>query len=104
MRFRDWVGPGDEGLVIFGRLRLADDDDEFLECTHRQPMLIQRRADGEWKTVKDATTNATGRWTGVVFDVPGPYRAVAPKVEIEVDGVRHVCFSAHKVKTHHHRR
>lgn len=104
MRFRDWVGPGDEGLVIFGRLRLADEDDEFVECAHRQPMLIQRRVDGEWKTLKHAKTNATGRWTGVVFDVPGPYRAVAPRVELEVDGVRHVCFSAHRVKTHHHRR
>lgn len=104
MRFRDWVGPGDEGLVIFGRLRLTGDDDHFSKCTHRQPMLIQRRVDGEWNTVKDARTNATGRWTGVVFDVPGPYRAVAPRVEIDVDGVLHVCFSAHKVKTHHHRR
>lgn len=104
MRFRDSVGPGDEGLVIFGRLRLADEEDAFFECTHRQPMLIQRRVDGEWKTIKEAKTNPTGRWTGVVFDVPVRYRAVAPRVEIQVDDVVHVCSGARKVKTHHHRR
>jgi hypothetical protein len=105
MRFRDWVGPGDEGLVIFGRLRLVDEDDDFRTCTQVRPVNVQRLVDGAWKTRKETTTNARGRYAGVVFDVPGPYRAVAPKVVVsDADGVRHVCLRVLIEKTHHHRR
>lgn len=104
MRFRDWVGPGDEGLVIFGRVRLVDDDDGFRKCTQAQPVLIQRRVDGVWETKKNATTNARGRWAGVVFDRTGPHRAVAPRTEIQTATAIHVCQRALIVKTHHHRR
>lgn len=109
MRFRDWVGPGDEGLVIFGRLRLVEDNG-LRKCTQQQPVAIQRFVDGEYKTVKTATTNARGRYAGVVFDKPGPYRAVAPRTEIVIEhddeeqNEEHICLRASKAKTHHHRR
>lgn len=100
MRFRDWVGPGDEGLVIFGRLRVPDG---FRRCGQGQPVVIQRRVDGKWVTKKHATTNARGRYAGVVFDVLADYRAVAPATEVEHDG-RHLCRKEQIVKPHHHRR
>jgi hypothetical protein len=105
MRFRDWVGPSDEGLVIFGRLRLSNDDDRFRKCTQQMPVNIQRLVDGRWLTKKSVTTNARGRYAGVVFDLAGRYRAVAPRTEILIeDTVRHMCRKAAKAKTHHHRR
>lgn len=104
MRFRDWVGPGDEGLVIFGRLRLVDEEDNFRKCTQGQTVLIQRRVEDHWETRKTVTTNARGRYAGVVFDRTGPYRAVAPRSEIATETADHVCRRAQKVKTHHHRR
>lgn len=105
MRFRDWVGPGDEGLVIFGRLRLAEDGDRFRKCTQQQPVSIQRLVDGQWRTRKSVSTNARGRYAGVVFDQTGRYRAVAPRVEILIEDVaRHACLRVDKRKTHHHRR
>ncbi|HEV2755803.1 MAG TPA: Ig-like domain-containing protein [Actinomycetota bacterium] len=105
MRFRDWVGPGDEGLAIFGRLRLSDENDNFRACTAGRPVEIQRRLDGEWVTKKFTTTNQKGRYAGVLFDVTGEHRAVAPRVQvIDGDGVAHVCRRAQRVKTHHHRR
>ena len=104
MRFRDWVGPGDEGLVIFGRVRLADDEDNFRRCTQAQPVRIQRRIDGDWKTIKHATTNARGRYAGVVFDKPGPHRAVAVRTELFVGDVLHVCRRVEIEKPHNHRR
>ena len=104
MRFRDWVGPGDEGLAIFGRLRLVGDD-RFRACTAGQTVWIQRRVDGEWVTKKFTTTNQRGRYAGVVFDVASEYRAIAPRVEIlDGAGALHKCSRAQKVKTHHHRR
>jgi hypothetical protein len=91
--------------VIFGRLRLTGEDDGFHRCTHGQPVLIQRVVDGAWVTRKNATTNGTGRYTGVVFDKPGPYRAVAPRAEAFDDlGGFHVCRRTEKAKSHHHRR
>ncbi|HYO60498.1 MAG TPA: Ig-like domain-containing protein, partial [Actinomycetota bacterium] len=105
MRFRDWVGPGDEGLVIFGRVRLSEDGDTFRKCTQGQRVRIQRLVDGDWVTKKNATTNARGRYTGVVFDRPGRYRAVALRSQIPVDDVVvHVCPRVEIEKTHHHRR
>lgn len=105
MRFRDWVGPGDEGLVIFGRVRLADEEDNFRKCTQAQPVRIQRRIDGDWKTIKHANTNARGRYAGVVFDRTGPYRAVGVRTELLIeDEALHVCRRIEIEKTHHHRR
>jgi hypothetical protein len=105
MRFRDWVGPGDEGLAIFGRLRLAGEDDDFVRCTHGRPVEIQRRVEGEWVTRKSLTTNQTGRYAGVLFDQSVEHRALAPRVEVlDNDGDLHVCLRAVIVKTHHHRR
>jgi hypothetical protein len=99
------VGPGDEGLVIFGRVRLVDEDDRFRRCTQAQPVMIQRREDGGWVTKKDVFTNARGRYAGVVFDRPGPYRAVAVPTEVPAgDDEVHACARAQKAKTHHHRR
>ena len=106
MRFRDWVGPTDEGLVIFGRVRLTNLEDRFHACVVRQTVEIQRRIDGGWVTQKTVTTNRTGRWTGVVLDFTDRYRALALESEIVDDdtGTVHVCERATKVKTHHHRR
>jgi hypothetical protein len=66
---------------------------------------IQRRVEGEWVTRKSLTTNATGRYAGVLFDQSVEHRAVAPRVEVrDGNGDTHVCLRALIVKTHHHRR
>ena len=105
MRFRDWVGPVDEGLVIFGRLRLDDDPEPFHKCVVGQTVEIQRLIDGEWVTRKTATTNSTGRYAGVVLDFTGRYRAVALRSSTtDETGLFHMCAKAVKAKTHHHRR
>lgn len=106
MRFRDRVDHAEGGLVVFGRIRLEDEDDDFRECKQAQPVNIQRRVDDRWETQTSTTTNRRGRYAAVVADKPGPYRAVAARLTILVEATRqaHVCDKTAKAKTHHHRR
>lgn len=106
IRFRDRADHAEGGLVVFGRVRLEDEDDDFRACKEAQPVNIQRRVDDRWETQKSATTNRRGRYSEVVLDKPGPYRAVAARLTILVEATdeRHVCLRAGKAKTHHHRR
>jgi hypothetical protein len=106
MRFRDGAGTDDEGLEIFGRLRLVGGDDRFRACTAGQPVRIQRRgAGGGWRTLKSLSTNRRGRYAGVVLDRAAEYRALAPRSEVvrEPQNAFHVCGRARKAKTHNHR-
>jgi hypothetical protein len=106
MRFRDGAGPRGAGLLIFGRLRPTEDDDDFRGCIEAQPVRIQRRVDGDWETVAEEATNARGRYRDVVLDKPGRYRVVAPRTTLH-DGetdLLHVCRRSEIRKSHHHRR
>lgn len=100
MRFRD----RDDRLVVFGRIRLADGED-FSDCSADQHVRVQRRVDGDWKTIATANTNPRGRYEAAVFDRPGRHRAVLPRAEVleEDPPLEHVCRKALIVKRHRHR-
>ncbi|MDQ3914150.1 MAG: hypothetical protein M3323_02295 [Actinomycetota bacterium] len=102
MRFAH--GNEDE-LLVYGKLRLRDAGDDYRDCTVAQPVEVERRVDGRWKTLQNATTNGRGRYRAVVPDHAGRYRAVARRTETFVeDDALHVCKPAEKVKPHRHDR
>jgi IPT/TIG domain len=62
-------------LVARGVVR----DDQFTVCAGSVPVKIQRRAAGEWMTVRTITTSPTGSYEIRIPDKPGRYRTTAPK-------------------------
>lgn len=103
IRFTDGTGARNNGLVVFGRLRVTDGHNE---CRAAQPINIQRRVNGRWVTKKSTTTNRKGRYAVEIFDLASRYRAVAPRTEIVDENLNHidVCLKALKAKRHRHRR
>jgi hypothetical protein len=101
IRFNDGTGARNNGLVVFGRLRL---DDGFDDCITRQPVNIQRRINGRWVTKKSTNTNRRGRYAVEIFDQASRYRAVAPRTELEdaVSDTLDVCPKAVKEGVHRH--
>jgi hypothetical protein len=65
-------------------------DDGFTACAAGVPVRIQRRVEGEWKTVRTATTSSTGSYKRRIPDRPGRYRATAPKITL----VDRICLHA----------
>src|SRR5918996_442271 len=59
-------------------------DDGFTACAAGVPVKIQRRVEGEWKTVRTTSTNATGSYRKRIPDNFGRYRAKAPRTSIQV--------------------
>ncbi|HEV2756131.1 MAG TPA: hypothetical protein VG318_10215 [Actinomycetota bacterium] len=91
----------DDGLVLYGKLRLPDDDYEG--CTAGQPVELKRRVRGRWKTLRTAVTNGRGSYAVSVPDRLGLYRAVATRTERFVeDEALHVCRRIDKAKRHRH--
>lgn len=104
MHFGHRDGGADDRLVVSGRVRLEDEDDTFLTCRQGQTVLIQRREDGQWVTKDEASTNARGRYSGVLRDRPGRYRATVVRARVATDDDEvHECLRARKEKPHRHR-
>ncbi|HEV2755534.1 MAG TPA: Ig-like domain-containing protein [Actinomycetota bacterium] len=105
IRFNDGTGARNNGLVVFGRLRLGQDGTNP-ECFQQVPVNVQRRINGRWVTKKTTTTNRRGRYAVEIFDQASRYRAVAPRHEIVDDDLRtiDICLKAVKAKRHRHRR
>jgi len=103
IRFTDGTGARNNGLVVFGRVRVGDG---FNDCMRQVPINIQRRVNGRWVTKKATDTNRRGRYAVEIFDQASRYRAVAVRHAIEdLDaGQKHVCLRAVKEKRHRHRR
>jgi hypothetical protein len=55
-------------------------DDGLTACAVGIPVKIQRRVEGEWKTVRTTTTSPTGSYSRRIPDKAGRYRAVAQKI------------------------
>jgi hypothetical protein len=55
-------------------------DDGFTACAVGVPVKIQRRVEGEWKTVRITSTTSTGAYRKRIPDKSGSYRAKAPKI------------------------
>ena len=102
IRFNDGTGARNNGLVVFGRLRVADG---FADCMKGQPVDIQRRQNDSWVTKKTTSTNRRGRYAVEIFDQASRYRVVATRTEILDEDVNelHVCVQALKAKVHRHR-
>jgi hypothetical protein len=71
---------------------VVSDDDGFAGCVAGVPVKVQRRVEGEWKTVRATTTSATGSYRRRIPDRAGRYRARAPR--IDVNGGFEVCLRA----------
>lgn len=103
LRFREGTGQLEGRLVVFGRVRLTNEADEYLECTRGQDVVIRRRVDGEWITAEEAKTNFRGRYSAVLKDRPGRYLAIARHKQIVSEQNEfHACLRARKVKPHRH--
>ncbi len=105
VRFTDGTGARNNGLVVFGRLRLADGGDNP-DCIRQVPVNVQRKQNDRWVTKKSTTTNRRGRYAVEIFDLAGRYRAVAVQTELldEELNIVNVCVRALKAKRHRHRR
>lgn len=104
IRFTDGTGARNNGLVVFGRVRLGPEGTNE-DCFRQVPVNVQRRINGRWVTKKTTTTNRRGRYAVEIFDQASRYRAVAPRHEILQEDLNelHVCLKAVKVKRHRHR-
>jgi hypothetical protein len=71
---------------------VVSDDDGFAGCVAGVPVKLQRRVEGEWKTVRTTTTSPTGSYRRRIPDRAGRYRARAPR--IDVNGGFEVCLRA----------
>jgi IPT/TIG domain len=67
-------------------------DDGFTACAAGVPVKIQRRVEGEWKTVRTTSTDSTGSYRKRIPDESGRYRAKA--LRIYVGGVN-ICLRAY---------
>jgi len=105
IRFTDGTGKNNNGLVVFGRVRLGQEGTNN-ECYQQVPVNIQRRINGRWVTKKTTTTNRRGRYAVEIFDQASRYRAIAPRHEILDEDARtlDICLKATKAKRHNHRR
>jgi hypothetical protein len=105
IRFNDGTGARNNGLVVFGRVRLGAGGTNN-DCIQQVPVNIQRRVNGRWVTKKSTDTNRRGRYAVEIFDQASRYRAVAPKVEILDEDLNqlHICQRTAKDKRHRHRR
>jgi len=103
MRFTDGTGKNNNGLVVFGRVRVLDD---FTACYQQVPVNIQRRVNGRWVTKKSTDTNRRGRYAVEIFDQASKYRAIAVRHAFIDEDVneKHICQRAVKAKRHRHRR
>jgi len=55
----------------------------FTACVDAVPVKIQKKKKGGgWKTVKSATTSATGSYSAKTAGKPGKYRSLAPKTAV----------------------
>jgi hypothetical protein len=55
----------------------------FTACVDAVPVKIQKKKKGGgWKTVKSATTSATGSYSAKTAGKPGKYRSLAPKTSV----------------------
>jgi hypothetical protein len=55
-------------------------DNGYTACAASVPVKIQRRVEGEWKTVRTTTTSLTGSYSTRIPDKASRYRAMAPKI------------------------
>jgi IPT/TIG domain len=71
---------------------VVSSDDGFAGCVAGVPVKVQRRVEGEWKTVRTTTTSPTGSYGRRIPDKAGRYRARAPR--IDVNGSFEICLRA----------
>jgi hypothetical protein len=57
-------------------------DDGFTACAVGVPVKIERRVEGEWKTVRITSTTSTGAYRKGIPDKSGSYRAKAPEITV----------------------
>jgi hypothetical protein len=62
-------------LVARGRVRSSDG----YPCHYNVPVRIQRKVEGDWRTIASTRTTARGLFHDRIRDRAGKYRAVAPK-------------------------
>ena len=100
IKFAGDTGKNGRLMVVSGRLRLADDSDNFQDCIKRMPINVQRRVNGNWVTKKSTDTNGQGRYAVEITDLAGKYRAKAPRQVINDVDANHkdVCQKAVKVR------
>jgi hypothetical protein len=69
-------------LVARGKVSVGDG---FTGCAARVPVKIQRRVNGDWRTVGKTTTADTGAYKKRIKDRPGKYRSVARTINLFTD-------------------
>jgi hypothetical protein len=91
--------PGVHSRTVILRLRrhlvargTVGADPEFADCVAGVTVKVQRRVEGEWKTVRTTTTSPTGSYRRRIPDKVGRYRATAPR--IDVNGGADICLRA----------
>jgi hypothetical protein len=91
--------PGVHSRSVTLRLRrhlvargVVSDDDGFAGRVASVRVKVQRRVEGEWKTVRTTTTSPTASYRRRIPDKAGRYRATAPR--IDVNGGADICLVA----------
>jgi hypothetical protein len=69
-------------------------DDGFTACAASVPVKIQRRASGEWETLRTTITSPTGSYSRRIPDKHGRYRATAPRIGLSRFGGFSSCLRA----------
>jgi IPT/TIG domain-containing protein len=83
-------------LLALGTVRVPDHD---ATCKARRRILVQRRINGHWRTVKRTRSRAAGGFRARLRDVEGTYRVIALQKSTVVD----LCLKdTSRTLTHHH--
>ena len=69
-------------LLALGTVRVPDHD---ATCKARRRILVQRRMNGHWRTVKRTRSRAAGGYRARLRDVPGTYRVIVVQKATAVD-------------------
>lgn len=84
-------------LVATGQVNVPDGTDA---CQRRRLVKIQRRSEGNWRTVKQDRTSADGSYRASLSDREGTYRTVLKKTTLANDDV---CLGdTSRRRTHRH--
>ena len=83
-------------LLALGTVRVPDHD---ATCKARRRILVQRRINGHWRTVKRTRSRASGGFRARLRDVEGTYRVIVLQKSTVVD----LCLKdTSRTRRHHH--
>jgi hypothetical protein len=67
-------------LTAFGRITARDG---YRPCADNAPIRIQRKNNGEWRTIKKTRSRPSGHYEAKIKDRSGKYRAFSPAGSVD---------------------